>query len=76
MISCGAGPSEDGCSVAVFVFVDQFDGFVKSLNVQADEYGTEDLFPVAAHLRCDVADDGWCNLRWFCELLDTIREAV
>ena len=43
-----AGGGEDGDAVAVFVGVDQVDGFVEGVDVEADEDGAEDFFLVAA----------------------------
>ena len=57
-----AGASEDGGTVAVFVGVDEINGVVKRLDIEADENGTEDLLLVALHVRGNVGDDGGTNL--------------
>ena len=58
----GARAGEDGGAVAVFVGVDQVDGVVERVHVQADEDRAEDFFPVAAHFGGDVGDDSRANL--------------
>lgn len=58
----GPGAGEDGGAVAVRVGVDQIDGFLRGVDVQADQDGAEDFFSVAFHVRLDVGDDGGCNL--------------
>lgn len=44
----GAGRGEDGGAVAVFVGVDELDGFIQRVDVKAYEDGAEDFFFVAA----------------------------
>ena len=63
---CGARRGEDGGAVAVFVLVDQFDGFVQAVDVEADEDGAEDFFAVAAHGFRYVGDDCWADLSVLC----------
>ena len=58
----GAGFGEDGGAVAVFVGVDQVDGFVGCFDVEAHEDGAEDLFRVAFHVGFYVGDYGWGDL--------------
>ena len=58
----GARRSEDGRAVAVFILVDQLDGFVQAIDVEADEDGAEDLFAVTAHVFRYVGDDCWADL--------------
>ena len=57
-----AALGEDGNAVAVFVCVDDIDGFVERVDVQADEDGTEDFFLVARHVFRYVGDDCRSNL--------------
>lgn len=63
LAGAGAALGEDRNTVAVFVGVDQLDGFVESGYVEADEDGAEDLFFVAGHVFCYVRDDGGTDLR-------------
>jgi len=60
--SSGARAGEDGSTVAILVGIDHVDGLVDSLNVQANEDRTEDLFGVALHVRLDVGNNGGTNL--------------
>ena len=53
----GAGAGEDGNAVAVLVGVDERDGVVDRVHVEAAEHRAEDLFRVALHVRLDVRDD-------------------
>jgi len=57
-----AGAGEDGDAVAVLVGVDERDGVVDRVDVQAYEHRTEDLFRVAFHVRLHVRDDCWGDL--------------
>jgi hypothetical protein len=59
-----AGAGEDGDAVAVLVGVDERDGVVDGVDVQAYEDRAEDLFRVAFHVRLDVGDDCWGDLLW------------
>ncbi|KUI56600.1 hypothetical protein VP1G_10870 [Cytospora mali] len=52
-----AGAREDGDAVAVLVGVDQLDGVVQRLHVEAHQRRPEDLLLVALHPRRDVRDD-------------------
>ncbi|KAJ6446052.1 CMGC/SRPK protein kinase [Purpureocillium lavendulum] len=54
----GAGAREDGNAVAVLVLVDELDGVVDGVDVEAHEDGAEDLLPVARHVGRHVGDDG------------------
>lgn len=54
----GSGAGEDGDAVSVLIGVDEFDGIVNGVYVEADEDGTEDLLLVAGHVGSDVGDDG------------------
>ncbi|CRK40953.1 hypothetical protein BN1723_015814 [Verticillium longisporum] len=54
----GAGAREDGRAVAVFVLVDELNGVIESLDVEAHEDGAENLLGVALHLGRHVGDDG------------------
>lgn len=56
--SCGTRASEDGGTVSVFVGVDEVDGLVNRIHVQADEHRSKDFLGVALHMRLDVGDDG------------------
>lgn len=58
----GTGTGEDGRSVAVWVLVDHVDGVVQGVDIQADQYGSEDLLLVAGHVGGDIGDDGGSNL--------------
>ena len=58
----GARSGEDRCAVAVWVSIDEGDGFVNCGDIEADEDGAEDLFGVALHMWFDVCDDGWADL--------------
>lgn len=58
----GAGAGEDGGTVAILVLVDEFDGFVQAVDVEADEDRAEDFFLVAAHVLLYVCDDCWADL--------------
>lgn len=49
---------EDGDSVTVLVLVNQLNGVINGLDVQANQDGTEDLLRVAGHFGGDVGDDG------------------
>lgn len=57
----GTRLGEDGDSVTVFVLVNQLNGIVNGLDVQANQDGTEDLLGVAGHVGGDVGDDGGAN---------------
>lgn len=57
-LGCGAGAGEDGDTVAILVRVDEVDGLVERVDVEADQDGAEDLLPVAAHGGGHVGDDG------------------
>lgn len=58
----GAGAGEDRGAVAVGVGVDEVDGFVGGVDVQADKDRAEDLFGVAFHVGGYVGDDGGADL--------------
>jgi len=53
-----AGVGEEGSAVSVRVLVDEGDGLIKGVNVQANKGGSEDLLSVAGHLRGDFSEDG------------------
>lgn len=53
---------EDSTTVAVRVGVDQLNGFVKGLDVEADEDRTKDFLGVAFHLRRHIRDNGRSHL--------------
>lgn len=57
-----AGAGEDGDTVAVFVCVDEGDGFVDGGDVDADEDRAEDFLRVASHVGFYVGDDGGADL--------------
>jgi len=54
------GLSEDGGAVTILILVDDLDGLVKSLGLEDDEHGSEDLFMVAFHRGVGL-DDGRSN---------------
>lgn len=58
----GARSGEDGGTVAILVVVDEINGLVDSLDVQANQYRTEDLLAIAAHVWFDITDDRGANL--------------
>jgi len=58
----GTAVGEDGNSVTVLVGIDQLDGVLKGIDVEADEDGTEDFLGVALHASGDVGEDGGANL--------------
>ncbi len=58
----GTGAGEDGSTVAILVLVDEVDGVIEGLDVQANEDGPEDLLFVALHVRLNVCDDGRTDL--------------
>ena len=70
----GPGAREDGDAVAVFVGVDERDGVVNGVDVEADEDGAEDLFCVAFHVRLDVGDDCGRNLCAVAGYVRSLRE--
>lgn len=59
---CRTGSSEDGGAVSILIRVDEIDGLVECLYIEADENRTEDLLRVALHVRLDVGNDGRANL--------------
>lgn len=57
-LGSGARLCEDGNAVAVLVLVDELNGVVDSLDIEAHQHGAEDLLLVAGHVGSDVGDDG------------------
>lgn len=62
---CGrcARASEDGRAIAIWIGVDQSNGLVSRIDIQANKNGAEDLFGVAFHMRLHICDDRWADLR-------------
>lgn len=58
----GARSGEDGRSVTILILIDEFDGVVKSGDIETDENRAEDFFLVAGHVLGNVGDDGWSDL--------------
>jgi len=63
---CTATLREDGDTVTVFIRIDDIDGFIERLGVEADKDGPEDLFLVAGHVFCHVGDDCRTDLLEVC----------
>lgn len=57
------GASEYRDAVAVFVGVNKGDGVVQGGNREADEDGAEDFFRIAFHVRFNIGDYSWADLR-------------
>lgn len=53
-----SGSRKDGDAVSVLVLVDQVNGIVDGVDVEADQDGAKDLLLVAGHVGSDVGDDG------------------
>mmetsp|Transcript_42388 Transcript_42388/g.106937 ORF Transcript_42388/g.106937 Transcript_42388/m.106937 type:complete len:468 (-) Transcript_42388:382-1785(-) len=58
LASSGTAASEQGSTVPVGVAVDESDGLIQSICLEADEHRAKDLLLVAAHLRGHASDDG------------------
>lgn len=48
---CGTVGGEDGSSVAVWVLIDDFDGFIQAVRLQNHQYRSKYLLLIALHVR-------------------------
>lgn len=60
--SSGSTVCEHCDTVSVSVAVDQLDGVLEGVDVEADENGSKDLFLVAFHRGGDIGEDCWADL--------------
>ena len=59
---CGTRSSEDCSAIAIRVCVDERNGFVGRVHVEADEDRAKNLFRVAFHMRFHICDYRWPDL--------------
>ena len=57
----GTRAGEDSSAITVLVGIDQLDGIINSVDLEADQDRTKDLLAVASHVRLYASDNGWGN---------------